>query len=135
VFGFPLPPGVPALVGPLNVFDARLFLSQAVLDLSALNDARAASHGLAAARYTYQSARDLVVLVTANMYLETLASSARADSARAQLQTAQALFTQATDLRQSGIVAGIDVLRAQLQLSTQQQRATASGNDFDKAKL
>src|SRR5437667_80404 len=80
---------------------------------------RAASHGVAAARYTYQSARDLVVLVTANMYLETLASSARADSARAQLQTAQALFTQATDLRQSGIVAGIDVLRAQLQLSTQ----------------
>ena len=25
VFGFPLPPGVPSLVGPLNVFDARFF--------------------------------------------------------------------------------------------------------------
>ena len=83
----------------------------------------------------FQSARDLVVLVAADLYLEALAASARADSARAQLQTAQALFTQASDLRQSGIVAGIDVLRAQVQLSTQQQRATVTTNDSDKAKL
>src|SRR5438552_1861161 len=135
VFGFPLPPGVPALVGPLNVFDARLFVSQSVFDLSAINDARAASHGVSAARYSYQSARDLVVLVSANLYLQALATAARADSAQAQLQTAQALYTQAVDLKQGGLVAGIDVLRAQVQLSTEQQRSTAAANDFEKAKL
>ena len=135
VFGFPLPPGVPALVGPLNVFDARVFVSQSVLDLNAMNDARAAAHDVSAARYTYQSARDLVVLVSANLYLQGLAAAARAESARAQLQTAQALYNQAVDLKQGGLVAGIDVLRAQVQLSTEQQRATASANDFEKAKL
>jgi outer membrane protein TolC len=135
VFGFPLPPGIPSLVGPLNVFDARLFVSQSILDLSAINDARAASHDISAARYSYKSARDLVVLVTANLYLQALASAARADSARAQLQTAQALYNQAIDLKQGGLVAGIDVLRAQVQLSTEQQRATATANDFEKAKL
>src|SRR5262245_17950254 len=31
-FGFPLPAGIPPLVGPFNVFDARLHLSQAVYD-------------------------------------------------------------------------------------------------------
>ena len=106
-----------------------------MLDLSAINDARAAAHDLAAARYAYKSARDLVVLVSANLYLQALAESARADSAKAQLQTAQAIYTQALDLKQSGLVAGIDVLRAQVQLSTEQQRATATSNDFEKAKL
>jgi hypothetical protein len=32
-FGFPLREEFPRIVGPFNVFDARVFLSQAVLDL------------------------------------------------------------------------------------------------------
>ena len=45
-FGFPLREEFPRIVGPFNVFDARLFLSQAVLDLSAANGLRAAEHSL-----------------------------------------------------------------------------------------
>ena len=134
-FGFPLPPGIPSLVGPFNLFDARVYLTQPVLDLHALNDARAEAHNIAAAQFSYKSARDLVVLVAANAYLQALAASSRADSARAQVQTAQALHTQAIDLRQNGIVAGIEVLRAEVQLNTERQRATAAQNDFEKAKL
>src|SRR5205809_266327 len=100
-----------------------------------IGDARAAAHDLAAARLSYQSARELVVLVAANVYLQALAAAARADSARAQVETAQALYTQAVDLKQSGLIAGIDLLRAQVQLNTEQQRATATRNDFEKAKL
>ena len=44
-----------------NVFDARIYLSQAVVDLGAINDARAKAHTLAATRLTYQSARDFVI--------------------------------------------------------------------------
>ena len=75
------------------------------------------------------------MLVAANLYLRTLAESARADSADAQLKTAQALFEQAGDLKKGGLVAGIDVVRAQVQLSTEQQRATAARNEFEKSKL
>jgi outer membrane protein TolC len=134
-FGFPLPEGVPSIVGPFNVFDARVRLSQSIFDLDAINGARAERHNVAAAEFEVRSARDLVVLVSANAYLQALAASARADAARAQLESAQALFTQATDLRNGGLVAGIDVLRAEVQLGTQRQRATAAQNDFDKAKL
>ena len=134
-FGFPLPSGVPSIVGPFNVFDARVYLTQSVLDLHALNDARAETHNVAAAQFAYKSARDLVVLVAANAYLQALASSSRADSARAQVQTAQAIYNQAVDLKAGGIVAGIEVLRAEVQLNTERQRATATGNDFEKAKL
>lgn len=134
-FGFPLPAGIPSIVGPFNVFDARVYVSQSVLDLRALNDMRAETHNAAAAEYSYKSARDLVVLVAGNAYLQTLAAAARADSTRAQEQTADALYRQAGDLRQSGLIAGIDVVRAEVQLSTQRQRGTAAQNDFEKAKL
>ncbi len=134
-FGFPLGPDFPRVVGPFNVFDARVFLSQTVLDMSALNDFRAAEHSLSAARHSFQSARDLVVLVAANLYLQTLATGARADTARAQLATAETLHRQAMSLREGGIVAGIDVIRAEVRLSTERQRVTAASNDYEKTKL
>jgi outer membrane protein TolC len=134
-FGFPLPAGIPAIVGPFNTFDARVSLSQSVVDFKARNDARAETHNLAAARYDYRGARDLVVLVATVSYAQALASSARVDAAQAQVQTAQALFEQATDLKQGGIVAGIDVLRAEVQLGSERQRVTAARNEFEKAKL
>lgn len=134
-YGFPLPEGIPPIVGPFNLFDARVYITQPLVDLRAINDMRAERHNVAAAGYTYQSARELVVLVSANAYLQALAAAARANAARAQMQSAQALFTQAGDLKQNGLVAGIDVLRAEVELGTEKQRVTAAANDFEKAKL
>jgi outer membrane protein TolC len=127
--------GAPEIIGPFNVFDARLFLSQSVFDLEAVNDARSEEHALAAARLSRQSARDFVIHVAGDVYLQALAASARADAARAQVETADALFRQASDLKAGGIIAGIDVLRAQVQLASQQQFAAAAANDFEKLKL
>jgi outer membrane protein TolC len=134
-FGFPLGPTFPRVVGPFNLFDARVFVSQRVVDLAARHDARAETHQVSAARHSYRSARDMVVLASASLYLQALAGAARAESARAQLDTAQALYTQAQNLRQSGIVAGLDVVRAEVRLSSDRQRATAAQNDFEKTKL
>ncbi|MEO6239116.1 MAG: TolC family protein [Vicinamibacterales bacterium] len=131
-YGFP---AKPSIVGPFNVHDARVYLSQPVLDLSALNDARAAAFSLRAEKYGVRSARDLVVLVAVNLYLESVATGSRVEMARAQQATAEALFAQARDLKSAGIVAGIDVLRSQVQLQTQRQRVIAAENDFAKAKL
>lgn len=134
-FGFPLPAGTPALVGPFNIFDARVSLTQSVFDAKALNEWRAERHTLAAADFSYKSARDMVVLVAADAYLRALAAASRSESVRAQLRTAEALAAQAADLKAAGIVAGIDVLRAQLQVSTQRQRTTAAESDAQKMKL
>jgi outer membrane protein TolC len=126
---------VPPVIGPFNVFDARVFVSQSIFDRGALNHTRSEEHNVAAARYIYRGARDFVVWVAGNLYLHALASNARADAAHAQQDTAQALYNQALDLRQAGIVAGIDVLRAEVQLNAEKQRATAASNDAEKAKL
>src|SRR4029079_3184366 len=106
-----------------------------VIDLSALNDARASQLNLQAEKYGVKSARDLVVLVAVNLYLEAVATSSRVEMTRAQQATAEALFTQARDLKAAGVVAGIDVLRSQVQLQNERQRLIAAENDFEKAKL
>lgn len=131
-YGFP---AAQPIVGPFNVHDVRVYLSQPLIDLSALNASRASALSLQAEKYGVKTARDLVVLVAVNLYLEAVASSSRVEMTRAQQSTAEALFTQAQDLKTAGIVAGIDVLRAQVQLQTQRQRVIAAENDFEKAKL
>jgi len=131
-YGFPAPDPI---VGPFNVFDARVGVSQPVIDLAALNDSRAATFRQQAAKYGIHTARDLVVLVAVNLYLEAVAAGSRVEATHAQQRTAEALLTQAQDLKSSGLVAGIDVLRAQVQAQTQRQRAIAAENDFEKFKL
>ena len=55
-YGFP---GEPSIIGPFNVFDARVGLSQPVLDMRALNDSRAASASERAEALGVRTARDL----------------------------------------------------------------------------
>ena len=126
---------IPTIVGPFNVFDARVFLSQTVLDFGALNGTRAEAHYVEAAKLTFKSARDFVIHVAGNLFIQVLAASARADAARAQEETARTLHQQALDLKQNGLIAGIDVLRAEVQLSALTQRSTIAANEFEKAKL
>ena len=126
---------VPPVVGPFNVFDARLYVSQALIDPVASNKVHSEAHNMEAARFTSRGTRDLVVWVAGTLYVQALAASARVDSTRAQQQTAQALYDQALDLKQGGIIAGLDVLRAQVELDAETNRATVASNDFEKAKL
>src|SRR5262245_2744828 len=135
-FGFnPQQFGFPSVVGPFNLFDARVAVTQPIVDLHAINRLRAENHRILAAELTVRGARDLVVLVSANLYLEVLAARARTESVRAQLETAEAALQQATNMRTNGLVAGIDVIRADVQASTQRQRLTAAQNDLEKTKL
>ena len=131
-YRFPAPDPI---VGPFNVFDARVLVSQRLVDLNALNKSRAASYTEKAEALGVRSARELVVLVAVNLYLEAISASSRIDVARAQLETAQVLLRQAQNLKGSGIVAGIDVLRADAQVQRQRQRLIVAENDFEKAKL
>ena len=109
--------GIPSIVGPFNTFDARVYLTQSLFDLHALNNTRAENHNVEAAKLSVKSARDIVVLVAANAYLEALAADARLQSIRADVQTSQALFMQSQDLKTNGIIAGIDVVRAEVRLN------------------
>ena len=134
VFGFHLP-GAPSVVGPFPIFEARASLATSLLDFSALAKFRAQHENERSARLSYQDARDIVVLAVTNLYLQALAGEAQVTTARAQLSTAEAVSQQATDLKNAGVVAGIDVLRANVERQTEQQRVIYYQNEWEKEKL
>jgi len=135
-FGIPLPAGLTSpVIGPFNVVDARAAMTETFLDFTALNHVHEAAENEKAAKFTVQDARELVVLVVGNQYLETVAAASRLDTSNAQLNTAKAIFEQAQDQKKAGVSAGIDVLRAQVQMQTQQQRVLSAQNQVEQQKL
>ena len=128
-------PGVPTVVGPFGVQDARGYLSQQVFDWSAVQNLRASTQRQKASQYTYQNSRDIVVLAVGNGYLQVIADAATVTSQQAQLNTSQALFQQAADRRAAGLAAEINEMRAKVEMQTQQQRVIAAQNQLAKDKL
>ena len=128
-------PGFPLIVGPFGYFDTRAVFTQSLVDFNLLATERSSRQNAAAARLNYQDTREAIVLVVGATYLQSIAAAARVDTTDAQVQTAQALYNQAVDMRTVGVSAGIDVLRAQVELQSRRQQLIAARNDFAKQKL
>jgi outer membrane protein TolC len=133
--GLPRTPGIPPIVGPFGIIDARATLTQSLINMRNINNNRAARENVNAAQFSYKNARDLVVLVVGGTYLQAIASASRVDAAKAQVDTAKSLYDRAVDLKGTGMVAGIDVVRANVEYQTTQQRLIAAQNQFEKDKL
>lgn len=133
-FGFQQISG-PSVVGPFSVFDTRASLSQPIFDLQALEDTRSATAARDAADYSYQDAREIVVLVVADLYLQAVAAQSRVAAGQAEVTTAEAVYRQSRHMKDAGVVAGIDVLRAQVELQSRQQRLIALRNLQARQKL
>jgi outer membrane protein TolC len=125
----------PTIVGPFSYLDLRARLSQTIVDLTAWNNYRAAGETVRANELSVEDARDLVVLAVGGAYLQAIATQAKVDSAQAQVDTATALFQQASERRGVGLVAQLDVNRAQVQVLVQQQRLLSVQNDVAKQKI
>jgi outer membrane protein TolC len=135
-FNVPIPGFTfPTVVGPFNYIDFRARLTQTIFDPTALNNYRATERVMRADQFSVEDARDLTVLAVGGAYLQVIAAAARVDAARAQLETANALYKQTADQRSVGLVAQIDVNRSQVQVLTQQQRLSSLLNDLSKQKI
>jgi outer membrane protein TolC len=135
-FSSPIPGfAIPSIVGPFNYFDLRAHLTQDVADLTALNNYRSAKETLHANEFFAQDSRDLVVLAVGGAYLQVIAARARVESAKAQLETATALYQQTAQQRSVGLLAQIDVNKSEVQMLTQRQRLSSLQNDLAKQKI
>ncbi len=105
-------PGIslPTVAGPFGVADARVSISQPVVNWSDLTRFRAAKESERAAAHGVKNDREIVVLAAGYSYLKVLTDHASLDAIRAQVTTAQTLADRAADQNKSGVIAGIDVL-------------------------
>jgi len=136
-FKFPTALGIniPNIVGPFNYFDLRGYLTQSVADLQSIRSFQSSREARRAAELSSEDAREIVVYVVTQAYLQVLAESARVDSVRVQVDTAQTIYQQAADRFTAGLNARIDVTRSQVELQTQQQRLTAEEAELAKEKI
>lgn len=134
-FGLPPFPGVPPIVGPFSVSDARAATSFDVFNLPSIKGWQAARTLEAAARLSYEDLRDQVVAAVVQLYIQSLTLSAEGDNIRAQLATAEALYKQAVDQKNAGVAIGIDVLRAQVEMQNQRQRLILNTANEEKSRL
>jgi len=135
-FNFQFPGvSISTIVGPFHYTDMRASTSFSVYDYGLRKNYRASKENERAAQLSFQDARDLVVQSVASAYLVVIAGSSRVEALRAQVATDQAIYGRTADQKLAGTAAGIDVLRAQVQLQQQQQQLLAQENQFAKDKL
>jgi outer membrane protein TolC len=123
----------PETVGPYNTIDFRVTLSQQIFNLSAIRRFQAARKNLNAFEAEHERAGDQVAAETATAYLEALRSDADVTVARANTELSEALLQMARNKKEAGTGTGIDVTRAQVQLSNERQRLLAMENERRKA--
>jgi len=123
------------IVGPFAVQDARAYVSQEIFNWSDIRNWKSSTEFEKASQFSYRSDRDLVVFTTGSAYLLVISDAANVDSITAQVKTAQTLYDQSADQNKEGVIASIDVLRAHVELQTQQQRLIAAENQTAIDKL
>jgi outer membrane protein TolC len=132
-----LPPGFafPDLSGPFGLLDLRARLTQSVVDLRSLNRYRASGEILRASELSLEDSRDVIVQLVGSAYLDAVATRAKVQASRAQLDTATAIQQRAEQQQRAGLATPIDVNRAHVQTLVEQQRLVAFQADLAKQKI
>ena len=126
---------IPTVVGPFGVADARVYVTQSIFNWSDIKRWKSTAESERASQLSNRNDREVVILAAGNAYLTVISDSATVESTRAQVTTAQALHERAVDQNKAGVIAQIDVLRARVELQTQQQRLIAAENQLAIDKL
>ena len=137
--GLNVPPNqfvtIPTIVGPFSYTEAQANVSAKIFDWNARSNLKSARANEEAARLSVLGSHDLVVQAVANAYLQVIADASRVEAVKAQVDTNQAVYQRTVDQKTAGVAAGIDVLRSEVQLKTEQQVLVAVRNQLEKDKL
>lgn len=125
----------PTLVGPYNTIDARATVQQSVFDFSSIRRFQASKSAVTAARSDRDATSEQVAGSTARAYLAALKAQADVDAVQANLTLAEAVLKQAENLKAAGTGTGIEITRARVQRSNEQQRLLVARNDLRRAQL
>lgn len=134
--GLPIPlPRVSPISGPFQVFDARFNARQSLFDFSSIERYRAAKRAKTAAEFDLETARNQTAETVARAYLAAARADAAVETAKANQALAEAIVKQARSVKDAGTGTGIEVTRAQVQLSDTRQRLVVAENERRRTRL
>jgi len=135
-FNVPIPGfEFPTLVGPFTTFEARARVQQNVLDLSSIRRYQASRAGLTATRTDSDATSEQVASQVARAYLAALKTQADVETVKANISLDEAVLKQVTNQKAAGTGTGIEITRARVQLSNEQQRLLVAENERRRARL
>ncbi len=115
--------------------DARVSMTEDLVDLHYIETTRAATANVRAAGFTFNSAKETVTLAVAASYLLVIAAESQVEAATAELNTAQALQRLAEDREAAGLSPDIDTLRARVELQARRQNLIEANNNVAKQRI
>lgn len=138
--GLKLPPipGLPALPptsGGFGYQEARVSLTQSLYNAELRNQYQSRKAAERASALNVQDSRDVVVFAVGTAYLQAIASSARVETARAQLASAVELDQQTANRVKAEVSPEIDSIRAQVERQSAEQRLINATNQLEKDRL
>jgi len=132
-FGFA--PGTIHEIVKIDTTDAQLSVDQPLFNLPYYYLYRAAQKAANVASMNVLNTRGSVVQAVGTEYLAALADEAQIANARALEQADEEVLRQATLSHDAGVGTNLDVLRARVQLQTEQQTLVRAESTFAKDKI
>ncbi|NKF23391.1 TolC family protein [Solimonas marina] len=135
--GFSSIPGfaLPSLIGPFSVFDARVQVSQKLVDLAAVSELHSAEFAHQAAEAQAEASRESIASRVAIAYIQVLGNEEAVASAQADLDLANDLLTLSRDQRNAGVASGIDVSRAETSVAQDRYALSQAQTAIAQARL
>jgi outer membrane protein TolC len=132
---FGIAPGTFPFIVKVNTASAQMNLDQQLFDVPAFYLYRSAKKAGQAASLSTDNIRQNVTLAVGTQYLLALADAAQIEDAKALEKADEVAYQQAAASHDAGVGTNLDVLRARVQLQTQQQTLINDENIFEKDKI
>ena len=128
-------PNTPGRLGPSGSMDARIVMTQDLLNIANLRAWQDAGSRLNSSRFLVNNARELVTLTVVSAYLDALKAKASRDSLVEQTRLAQELYQITRDRVNQGASAELDANRAMQQVNTLEQQRQQFEQSYVATKL
>ncbi len=132
--GGKLPPGF-SIITKDYLTDGTLHFTETLFSGPVIAGWKAAGAADRSAYFAKMTARGQVVQNVADQYLRCIVDASEVDDSKAQVAEAQTLYDHTHAEHEAGTVAGIDELRAQVELQAQEQALIAAQNALEKDQI
>jgi len=123
------------VIGPFGSFDARVFLTQDLLNIANLHAWKSFSARRDASRSLVENAREVVTLNVVGAYLDALRAKATRDTLNDQTKLANDLYQITADRTRQGVSSELDSNRAKQQVNSLEQQRLEAEQAYVAAKL
>ena len=127
--------GFPSLLGPFGSMDARVILSQDLLNISAIRSWQSFKSRRDSSRLLVGDAREVVTLNVVGAYLQALRAKAYRDTLTDQTRLANELYQLTADRLKQGVSSDLDANRAMQQVNSLEQQRLEGEQGYVAAKL